>query len=171
MVQLGFREPANDVVQGGSLGPEFLKVGANATAAYMIPGAAVIKDTNDFSVKEGAAGGKLIGYIGYASTPAEFRPETITTAHALGDHIAVHRGAGRRQKTWLADGQSVVNGQPLKLTASGQLAAATINGVVAVNEAGSETAVSTGNDEIVADADETVAASGAAAAIWVITRK
>ena len=98
MVQLGFREPNNDVVQGGSLGPEFLKIGANATAAKMLPGTAVIKDTNDFSVKEGAAGGKLIGYLGYASTPAAFRPETITTAYALGNIAAVHRGAGRRQR-------------------------------------------------------------------------
>lgn len=154
MVQLGFREPSNDVVQGGSLGPEFLKVGANATAASMIPGAAVVKDTNDFSVKEGAAGGKLVGFLGYASTPAEFRPETITTAYAVGDMVAVHRGASRRQKAWLADGQSVVNGEPLKLTAGGQLAAATV-----------------GTDDVIADADETVAASGAAAALWVITRK
>ncbi|MDD4498739.1 MAG: hypothetical protein PHV51_11475 [Methanosarcinaceae archaeon] len=78
MVQLGFREPNNDVVQGGSLGPEFLKIGANATAVFMIPGAAVIKDTNDFSVKEGVAAGKLVGFLAYASTPAEYRPETIT---------------------------------------------------------------------------------------------
>lgn len=171
MVQLGFRKPENKISQGGALGPEFLKIGANATAAKMIPGIAVIRDTNDFSVKEGAAGGKLVGYLGYDETPVEFRPETITTAYTVGDIVAVHRGAGRRQKAWLASGQNVVNGEPLKVTADGHLASATINGAESLDLTGNAETITVGNDEIVADADESVNASSAAAAIWVITRK
>ncbi len=170
MVQLGFRKPTNRVTQGGSLGPEFFKVGASATAAKMLPGIAVCKDTNDYSVKEYDGSGNSIGYLGYDEAAAVFKPDDIDTAYAADDEVPVHRGPGRRQMARLASGQSVVNGQPLKLTTDGYLAAATINGVVSVDESGSST-VSTGNDEVVADADETVDASGAAKKIWVITRK
>lgn len=170
MVQLGFRKPENKVTQGGGIGPEYLKVGANATAAKMLPGIAVIKDTNDYSVKESAGSGNEIGYLGYDEAAAAYKPETIDTAYAVGDEVPVHCGPGRRQLARLASGQSVAKGAPLKITTDGYLAAATVNGVVIVDEDGSDD-VSTGNDEVVADAAETVDAAAASKKIWVYTRK
>lgn len=154
MVQLGFRKPTNAVAQGGALGVEYFKVGAAATAAKMLPGIAVIKDTNDYSVKESGGSGATIGVLGYEATPAQYRPTSITTAYAVGDIVAVHRGAGRRQKMWLTTSQTIVQGQPLMVTTDGYLTAATV-----------------GTHDVYCDADESVTTTSAAAAIWVITRK
>lgn len=154
MVQLGFRKPNNALSQGGALDIEYFKVGANATAAKMIPGIAVIKDTNDYCVKESGGSGNTIGVLGYDKTPASSRPATITTAYAVGDEVAVHRGAGRRQKMWLTTSQTIVNGQPLMVTTDGYLTAATV-----------------GTHDVYCDAAESVTTTSAAAAIWVITRK
>lgn len=151
-IQLGFRKPNNVTSQGGSLGAEFFTVGGNATAAEMLPGILVKRDTNDNMVMEGDASGNSIGFLSYEGSPS--KPATIYTAFARGDTVAVNRGAGRRQMAYLADQQSVVNGQPLTGTAAGQLAAGT-----------------PGTDDIVADADETINASTGAAVIFVITRK
>lgn len=154
MVQLGFRKPNNKMAQGGALGVEYLKIGANATAAKCFAGIAVIKDTNDFSVKEFGGSGSTIGVLGYDETPAQFRPETPTTAYAKGDIAAVHVGAGRRQKMWLTTSQTIVKGAPLMVTTDGYLTAAT-----------------PGTHDVYCDADESVTTTSAAAAIWVITRK
>jgi hypothetical protein len=168
MVQAGFREPNNKVRNGGSLSTEELIVGANATAAKMLPCIVVIRDTNDYSVQEWSAGNHMIGYLSYENSPD--KPETMDTAYAVGDTVGVEVGAGRRQLARLTTSQTIVKGQPLKVTTDGYLAAAVVNGVVSVDESGSAT-VSTGNDDIVADADESVATTSAAAKIWVITRK
>lgn len=152
MTDLGFRKPNNGVVQGDTLGPEFLKVGANATAAKMLPGIVVCKDTNDFSVKESDASGNDIGFLGYEYSPS--KPATIDTAYAVGDFVAVHRGAGRRQMGRLATSQTIVKGQPLTVVADGYLAAATV-----------------GTHDIIADAAESVTTTSSTAKIWVITRK
>lgn len=154
MVQLGFRKPTNKWSQGGALGVEYFKVGANATAAKMLPGIAVIKDANDFSVKESGGLGSTIGVLGYDETPAQYRPTDSSTAYARGDHVAVHRGAGRRQKMWLTTSQTIVIGQPLMVTTDGYLTAATA-----------------GTHDVYCDAAESVTTTTAAAAIWVITRK
>ncbi len=171
MVQLGFRKPNNKVSQGGALGVEYFKVGAAATAAKMLPCIAVIKDTNDFSVKEGAAAGKIIGFLGYDETPAQYRPTNSTTAYAVGDIVAVHRGPGRRQKAILTSGQNVVNGEPLKVGADGKLVTATLNGAASIELTGNAQTITVGNDDVIGDADESVNASGADAYIWIITRK
>lgn len=152
MTDLGFRKPTNGVVQGDALGPEFLKVGANATAAKMLPGIAVCKDTNDFSVKESDASGNDVGFLGYEYSPS--KPATIDTAYAVGDIVAVHRGAGRRQMARLATSNTIVKGQPLKVTTDGYLTAATA-----------------GTDDVVGDAAESVTTTSATADIWIITRK
>lgn len=154
MVQLGFRKPTNKWSQGGSLGVEYFKVGANATASKMLPGIVVCKDTNDFCVKQSDASANDIGVLGYDETPAQYRPADSTTAYAVGDIVAVHRGAGRRQKCRLTTAQTIVNGQPLKVTTDGLLTAATV-----------------GTDDVFADADESVTTTSAVAYIWVITRK
>lgn len=153
MTQLGFRKPSAGTVEGGMPAPEFFRIGANATAAKMLPGIAVIKDTDDYSVKE-SAGTNSIGFLGYEYTPAMFRPTSMSTAYAVGDTVAVHRGPGRRQRALLTTSQTIVNGQPLKVTTDGYLTAATV-----------------GTDDVVADADESVTTTSSAAAIWVITRK
>ena len=153
MVDLGFRKPTNGVVQGDALGPEFLNVGANATAAKMLPGIAVVKDTNDFCVKESdASGNVVIGFLGYELSPN--KPATRDTAYAVGDIVAVHRGAGLRQMAYLTTSQTIVKGQPLKVTADGYLTAATV-----------------GTSDVVGDAAESVTTTSAAAKIWIITRR
>ena len=154
MVQLGFRKPTNKWSQGGALGVEYFKVGANATAAKMLAGTVVMKDTVDYCIKESDASGNDYGVLGYDETPDAYRPTTSTTAYAVGDIVAVHRGAGRRQKCRLTTAQTIVNGQPLKVTTDGLLTAATV-----------------GTDDVFADADESVTTTSAVAYIWVITRK
>lgn len=94
MVQVGFEQALNDVVQGPYM-TERLTVGANATAAKMLPGIHVVRDTNDYSAKEGGAAGASIGIIGYGEAAADFKPATRDTAYALGDEIPVHNGVFR----------------------------------------------------------------------------
>lgn len=153
MVQLGFRKPTNAWSQNCLLDVEYFKVGTNATAAKMLPGTVVCKDTNDFSVKESDASANDYGVLGYDKTPAAYRPTNSTTAYAVGDIVAVSRGPGRK-KCRLTTSQTIVNGQPLKVTTDGLLTAATV-----------------GTNDVFADADESVTTTSAEAFIWVITRK
>lgn len=152
--QPGFKIPVNDVVAGGGLDRELYFIGATATAAKCLPGILVKQGATGAEVIECDASGNEIGYLDYMGTPAEFRPETITTAYARGDQVGVRRGAGRRQMGYLASGQNVANGDPLKRAADGQLTAATV-----------------GTDDVVADAAQAVNASAGVKTIWVITRK
>lgn len=152
MVETGFSKPSNTVVTDSVLPPKFMKIGANATAAKCIPGIAVVRDANDYSVKEGAT--KVVGTLGYEATPAAYKPATPTTAYAVGNTAAVHSGP-RRCKMWLAASQTIVTGDPLKVTTDGYLAAATI-----------------GTDDVYCDAAESVTTGeGETAAIWVETRR
>ena len=117
MVQVGFEEPLNDVVQGVSLGPERLKVGANATPAKMLPGIHVVFDTNDYSVKEGGAGGAVIGILGYAEAAADFKPATRDTAYALANEVPIHNGVFRA-RVYVTE--TIVKGEPLVAAADGK---------------------------------------------------
>ena len=153
MVQVGFRKPENDVVSGHYY-TEMLKVGANATAAKMLPGIFVIKDTNDRSVKESGAAGKVIGVLGYAESPEAYRPATRSTAYAVGDTVAVHHGMGAYARALLAISQTVVKGELMKVAADGYL-----------------TIGAAGTDDIVAVAEESVTTGGDATGIlWVTLR-
>lgn len=154
MVQTGFRQPNNDVAIGGERNVEYYTIGSTATAAKCLPGVLVKKGATDAEVIECDSSGNAIGYLGYQDTAAEYRPATILTAYAVGDRVAVLRGAGRRQMGYLASGQNVANGALLARAADGQLTAGTA-----------------GTDDIVADAAESVDASSAAATIWVTTRR
>ena len=116
MVQVGFEQPLNDVVQGPYF-TERLKVGANATAAKMLPGMHVVFDTNDYSVKEGGAGGLVEGIIGYGEANADFKPATRDTAYALADEIPIHNGTFRAR---VYVSETVVKGQPLVAIADGK---------------------------------------------------
>lgn len=169
MAQLGWRKPLNNVCQNGStIDTEQLQIGANATAAKCLPGIAVIRDTNDYSVKESGAGGVIVGYLGYENSTD--KPISIDTAYAVGDSVAVECGPGRRQMARLAASQTIVKGQPLSVAADGYLTAAVINGVVSIVESGADTK-STGNTDIVADAEESVTTTATTGKIWVRTRK
>ncbi len=120
-----FRKPSINVVQGDTLGPMFGVVGANATAAKMIPGRAVCYDATDKEVKECGAedlSGNTaapLGILGYEDSPLQFKPATRDTAYALGDHVAVHNTPGMRFRGWLATGLTVVPGTYLKVGADG----------------------------------------------------
>lgn len=167
--QPGFRPVDNMTRQGPGMSEEFFQVGSNATAAKMLPGIAVIKDTTDNYVKEyGSSGGKVIGFLSYEKSLD--KPETIDTAFALGDWVAVERGAGKRIRARLATNQTIVIGQELSVTTDGYLTAATINGVVSVVESGSDTK-STGNTDVIADAEMSVTTTSTSKPIWVLTRK
>lgn len=117
MVQVGFEKPLNDVVQGVSLGPERLKVGANATPAKMKPGIHVVRDANDYSVKEGGAAGPVIGILGYGEAAADFKPATRDTAYAAGDEVPVHNGVFRAR---IYVTEAVNKGDPLIAAADGK---------------------------------------------------
>lgn len=167
--QPGFRPVDNMTRQGPGIDVEYFQIGPNATAAKMLPGIAVIKDTTDNYVKEyGSSGGKVIGFLSYEKSPD--KPASIDTAFAVGDWVAVERGAGKRIRARLATSQTIVIGQELSVTTGGYLAAATINGVVSIVESGSDTK-STGNTDIIADAEMSVATTSASKPIWVLTRK
>ena len=112
--EAGFKKPNNGTTQGGSLGAELLQLGANATAANCKPGIVVMRDTNDYSVKESDGSGNDVGFLAYENCPAEFRPKSINTAYAAGAFCGVDTGAGRRQMAYLTPGQNVVKGQPLR---------------------------------------------------------
>ena len=151
-VQPGFRPVDNMTRQGPGNDVEYFQIGPNATASKCLPGIRVMIDTTDNYVKEFTGTGNAIGYLSYEASPD--KPKTIDTAFAVGDWAAVEMGAGKRIRGRLASGQNVTKGQPLKEVADGFLSAGT-----------------PGTDDIVADADQSVDASSAAAAIWVLTRK
>ena len=154
MTQIGFRKPSNASATGKYY-TEFLKIGANATAAKMLPGIAVVFDTNDRSVKEAGADGDVIGFLGYEETPIAFKPATRATAYALLDTAAVHHGRGGFVRALLAISQTVVKGERLSVAADGYLTIATI-----------------GTHDVVADAEESVTTTGdATGVIWVSMRR
>lgn len=150
----GFRYPNNDVTIGGEKQAEFYTINASATVAECLPGVLVKIGAKSNEVVECDASGNAIGFLGYQDTAAEWRPETVTTAYAVGDRVAVLRGAGRRQMGYLASGQSVAAGEPLARAASGQLTAGTI-----------------GTDDIVGDSVDAVNATTGAKICWITTRK
>ena len=147
-VQTGFRAPANAVVTGVHY-TELLKVGANATAAKMLPGIAVVKDTNDRSVMESGDAGAIIGWLGYEETPAAFKPENRDTAYALGDTVAVHHGQGAFIRMLLEASMTIVKGDSLTVGADGYVHKATI-----------------GTDQTDATAEQSVTTTGATGVIW-----
>ena len=126
--QIGFKEAANDVVQAFGRGPEQLQIGANATAAKMLPGVAVIFDVNDHDVKECGAAGAAIGVLGYAEANPNFKPATQLTAYAVGDSVPVYNGPGR---VYAYLTETIVKGEPLVLAADGKFSKAAAITIVA----------------------------------------
>ena len=123
MVQLGFIPPNNDVHQKIN-GPDEFRVGPNATAASMIPGIFVIKDTYDYSVKQSDGSGNDIGVLAFMGASPNYMPETLNGNYSIGDKCGVWTDTGVRISAWLTTGQSVVYGQPLKVVTGGTVSAA-----------------------------------------------
>lgn len=130
MTNIGFKPAANDVVQAFARDPEQLIVGANATAALMLPGVAVVFDVNDAEVKECGLAGAAIGVLGYARANPNFKPKTQMIAYAIGDSVPVYNGPGR-VNAYITE--TVVKGERLVLAADGKFSkqAADIDGHVA----------------------------------------
>lgn len=168
-VDIGFSKSAVGVGAEDLIEPMILKIGANATAAKMLPGIAVVRDTNDYSVKEYSSGSAVVGVLGWEETPNNTRPSTRDTAYALGNEVAVHYGPGKIMMR-LTTSQTIVKGDLLTLTTDGYLTKATINGVVSINESGSST-VSTGNSDVYAEALESVTTTTSTAPIWVFRKR
>ncbi|WP_048065809.1 hypothetical protein [Methanosarcina acetivorans] len=117
----GIQAPNNDVVMGGEEPLEYL----TAEGATIKPGHHVKKGSTDDLITPGDASGNSIGWAGYGKAGV-FKPTDTTTAYAAGDLVPVHEKPGLPVKAWLASGETVVKGQPLKPAANGELAAATV---------------------------------------------
>ena len=74
------------LVHGKPLTSE-MEIGANATAAKMLPRTVVIFDTTDFTVKE--AGAKAAGWVGILDVAPD---KKITDAYAVGDECNIIEG-------------------------------------------------------------------------------
>jgi hypothetical protein len=93
-----------------------MEVGANATAAKMLPGRVVIFDDEDQHVKEaGAAAANVVGFL--EVDPAN----TKETAYAVGDQAKVVIGECLAVMTLLAS-ENVTRGDPLVCAADGKVA-------------------------------------------------
>jgi len=109
-------KPANQVVVAGNpLRLEF-EVGANATAAEMLPGRLVIHDTNDGDVKEtGAKARNIIGFLDVAPSKKE------SDNYAVGNQAMVVVSECIAKLTLLAN-ESVALGDLLVAAANGKVA-------------------------------------------------
>lgn len=125
MADLGITMPRNDVV-AGKYRTERLGIGANATIALMIPGAAVQYDTNEHDVKEATANCDVIGFLGYGEAHSAYKPATRDTAYtAVGDEVPVHNGVGFLVRAPCAS-TSFTKGDLLTCDSSGCVKAATL---------------------------------------------
>ena len=152
MVYAGNQKPTNKISMGRVPIIQELKV---ETATTMYPGRLVTKGTNPDDVIVNTASTKPIGWLGYEQTPVAFRPDTVDTIYAQNAQAAVLSGGGFYVVASLASGQNVTKGAQLIPTAAGEL-------IVAVNDT-----LDASTNYIVAEAEENVNASGAAADILV----
>ncbi len=112
----GTVKPANQIVAFGDPLAVEMEIGANATAAKMLPGRVVIFDDADQTVKE--AGAKADGIVGFLEVaPAKKK----TDAYAVGDQAQVVVGECLAVLTLLAN-ESVTRGDKLVTAADGKLA-------------------------------------------------
>lgn len=111
----GYVKPANGIIADveGLVTHEY-EIGANATAAKMLPGVAVIYDTVDYAVKEaGAEAPDVIGVLDVASGKLR------SAAYAVGDQARVIEG-GKAVVLLAAGGAAVTPGIPLVTNADGK---------------------------------------------------
>ena len=118
----GLSLPAHQVMVQGKAERFEMKVGANATAAKMIPGALVILDTNENEVKE--AGAKAHGIFGIIDVDPT---HDIGDAYAVGDNITilVPRNGSIVALIFLAN-EDFIQGDTLVSAANGLVAEAAV---------------------------------------------
>jgi len=151
--QVGFRKILNDVIDGPSLVERHK---AEGTVTNMKPGRLVKKGTTDYDASVNgawdASNNAPIGWLGYETANANFKPETIDIAYVEGDELPIHNGGGFRVKARLADGQDLGKGRALTAAANGEVTA------------GDPT-----TNDIIAHMAESVDAGGGAEDAWVIS--
>ena len=112
----GIVKPTNQIVAAGEPLTVEMEVGANATAAKMLPGRVVIFDDVDQTVKE--AGAKATNEVGFLEVIADHK---TTDAYAVGDQVPVVVGECLATLTLLAS-ENVTRGDALVCAADGKLA-------------------------------------------------
>ncbi len=112
----GIQKPSNQVLAAGNPLRVEMEIGANATAAKMLPGRVVIFDTADQTVKEAGAKATVDVFI------LDVDPDELeATAYAVGDACMVIVGECIAKMTLLAS-ENVARGDPLVTAADGKLA-------------------------------------------------
>jgi hypothetical protein len=112
----GIVKPTNQIVAAGDPLTIEGEVGANATAAKMLPGRVVIFDDADQTWKE--AGAKADGEVGFLDVVADHK---TTDAYAVGDQAPVVLGECLMVGVLLAS-ENVSRGDPLVGAADGKFA-------------------------------------------------
>ena len=112
----GVQKPSNQVLAAGNPLRVEMEIGANATAAKMLPGRVVIFDDADQTVKEAAA--KATGDVFIL----DVQPEALeATAYAVGEQAMVIVGECIAKMKLLAS-ENVSRGDPLVTAADGKVA-------------------------------------------------
>ena len=112
----GIVKPSNQIVAAGDPLIVEMEVGANATAAKMLPGGVVVFDDVDQTVKE--CGAKADGEVGFLEVDGTHK---TTDAYAVGGQAPVVFGECLAVLTLLA-GENVTRSDPLVTAADGKLA-------------------------------------------------
>ena len=140
----GIVKPSNQVLAAGSPLRVEMEIGANATAAKMLAGRAVVFDDADQTVKEASA--EETGDVFILDVcPIELEE----TAYAVGDPAMVIVGECIAKMTLLAS-ESVSRGDPLVTAADGKLAKQAVG---AMGEQGKVVAYSWEASNVTADAE------------------
>jgi len=109
-------KPGNQILVAGNPLMVEMEIGANATAAKMLPGRLVIFDTTDGTVKEaGAKADNVVGILDVAPNKLE------SDAYAVGDECEIIAGECIAKLTLLAS-ENVTRGDPLVAAADGKVA-------------------------------------------------
>lgn len=112
----GLVKPSNQILVAGNPLCVEMEIGANATAAKMLPGILVIFDSTDYTVKEaGAEADNIVGILDVASDKLE------SDAYAVGDQCRVIVGECIAKLKLLAS-ENVTRGDPLVSAADGKVA-------------------------------------------------
>lgn len=176
MADVGYGpKPTNKIIVAGQPLTQILKV---ETATNVYPGRLLVRGTADDDAVVGTANGAVIGWAGYENTIKLHRPATVDTIYLINAQIAVEHGGGFVIVGRLASGQNVTKGARLSAAANGELTASTA--ITATVPSGSTAVTSTSATPamtmagglptqgiVVAIAEESVDASGAAADIMV----
>jgi len=112
----GVQKPSNQVLAAGNPLRVEMEIGANATAAKMLPGRVVIFDDADQTIKE--AGAKATGEVFILDVQPE---ELEATAYAVGEQAMVIVGECIAKMKLLAS-ENVARGDPLVTAADGKVA-------------------------------------------------